>query len=101
MVARAVFEEAIEEDLAIRNPAKRVKPRGKAAKDRHAIGGNGVPETRRPRSPVSEYEALWLLSLAGLRRSEVLGLKWSDLDLEERTLTVQRGRVEIGGRGRS
>ena len=99
MVARAVFEEAIEEDLAIRNPAKRVKPRGKAAKDRHAIGGEEYHKLEAAIAG-SEYEALWLLSLAGLRRSEVLGLKWSDLDLEERTLTVRRGRVEIGGRGK-
>ena len=26
--------------------------------------------------------ACWLLTLAGLRRSEVLGLRWSDVDLD-------------------
>jgi integrase len=37
-------------------------------------------------------EALYILSLAtGLRRSEVLGLRWEDIDLEERTLEVRRG----------
>lgn len=99
MVCRSVFEEAIEEDLVSRDPAKRVKPRGKAAKERRAIPER---EYRRLEAAVGshEYEALWLLSLAGLRRSEVLGLKWSDLDLEARTLTVQRGRVEVGGRGK-
>ena len=36
-------------------------------------------------------EVLYQLVLAtGLRQSEVLGLKWSDLDIEKSTITVQR-----------
>ena len=35
-------------------------------------------------------EALYQLVLAtGLRQSEVLGLKWSDLDIEKSTITIQ------------
>jgi integrase len=37
--------------------------------------------------------ARWAIALAlGLRQSEALGLKWSDLDLDRATLTVRRGR---------
>lgn len=39
--------------------------------------------------------ACWLLSLYGLRRSEVLGLKWSDLSADD-VLSIDRGRVEVG-----
>jgi len=38
-------------------------------------------------------ETTWLISLCGLRRSEVLGLRWSDVNLENGTLTVQRSRT--------
>jgi integrase len=38
--------------------------------------------------------ACWLLSCYGLRRSEVLGLRWSHLDAD--TLRVRRGRVAVG-----
>jgi integrase len=38
--------------------------------------------------------ACWLLSCYGLRRSEVLGLRWSALD--EDTLLIRRGRVTVG-----
>lgn len=37
----------------------------------------------------------WLLSLAGLRRSEVLGLRWGDVDLDAGTIRVERGRVAV------
>lgn len=40
---------------------------------------------------------LWYLALNGLRRSEIAGLKWSDIDFTSGTLTVRRSRVELGG----
>lgn len=40
--------------------------------------------------------ALWrLLFLTGVRRSEVAGLRWSDVDWEAGTITVRRGRVHL------
>jgi integrase len=39
----------------------------------------------------------WLAALTGLRRGELLGLRWTDLDLESATLTVSRQRVEVSG----
>ena len=43
--------------------------------------------------------AAWQLSLYGLRRGEVLGLCWSDIDLDAKTLTIRRARVEVTGTG--
>jgi integrase len=39
---------------------------------------------------------LWYLALSGLRRGEVAGLKWSDVDLDAGTITVARNRVQAG-----
>jgi integrase len=43
--------------------------------------------------------ACWLLTLAGCRRSEVLGLAWSAVDFSSKTVTVAQGRVVIRGGG--
>jgi integrase len=37
----------------------------------------------------------WRLSLYGLRRGEVLGLPWSDIDLRAKTLTINEARVLV------
>lgn len=48
------------------------------------------------------YEAAFVVGLAlGLRRGEILGLSWGDLDLDATPprLTVQRGLIRLKGRG--
>jgi integrase len=40
--------------------------------------------------------AAWQLSLYGLRRGEVLGLRWSDVDLVAKTITVRWTRGMVG-----
>lgn len=48
------------------------------------------------RESVTEHRlaACWLLSCYGLRRSEVLGLRWEDIDGD--TVRIRRGRVALG-----
>jgi integrase len=41
--------------------------------------------------------AAWCLALGtGLRRAELCGLEWGDVDFDERTLTVERTRTPVG-----
>jgi integrase len=43
--------------------------------------------------------AAWMLSLYGLRRGEILGLRWADVDLKaaQPTITVSQARVSVAG----
>ncbi len=40
----------------------------------------------------------WELALCGLRRGEIAGLRWSDIDLKAKTLKIENNRVSAGGR---
>jgi integrase len=42
------------------------------------------------------FPALWLAANTGLRRSELLGLQWADVDLKAATLSINRGLVSVG-----
>jgi integrase len=55
-----------------------------------------LAEVERFRDSVREDRlfACWLLSCYGLRRSAVLGIRWSALDGD--TLLIRRGRVAVG-----
>jgi len=42
------------------------------------------------------FPALWLSANTGMRRSELLGLKWTDLDMAKKRLSINRGLVAVG-----
>jgi len=42
------------------------------------------------------FPILWLTAMTGMRRNEVLGLKWSDIDTKKRRLSLNRGLVAVG-----
>jgi integrase len=44
------------------------------------------------------FELWWLVSLSGLRRGEVAALRWTDIDLDDATLTVREQIVVVDGR---
>lgn len=42
------------------------------------------------------FPILWLAAMTGMRRNEVLGLKWFDVDFKKRRLNLDRGLVAVG-----
>lgn len=40
----------------------------------------------------------WHLALAGLRRGEIAGLRWADIDFEADTITIRHNRVSAAGK---
>jgi len=93
----AALESALLEGLLVRNVAKLVTaPRYEPA-DRETWS---AAEVHRFLAVAEDHRlhAAWRLSLYGLRRGEVLGLRWDDIDLVAGTLSVRRARVLVEGR---
>ena len=42
------------------------------------------------------FPLLWLTAMTGMRRNEVLGLKWPDIDFAKQRLHLNRGLVAVG-----
>ena len=42
------------------------------------------------------FPLYWLAAMTGMRRSEVLGLKWPDIDFSKKRLHLNRGLVAVG-----
>jgi integrase len=89
-VVRSIFADALQDGLIVRNPAGRVEAAGWEPRARTALSGAELGKLRAHLSADPLY-GCWLLTLHGLRRSELLGLRWSDVDLGAGTLTVERG----------
>jgi integrase len=90
----AALEMAVLEGKLVRNVAKLVKPPEHTPRERETWSKAEVKKFL-GRAARDRLHAAWRLSLYGLRRGEVLGLRWSDIDLKAKTLTVNQARVLV------
>lgn len=93
---RAVFKLAVRRGVLRQNPAESVEALGRPARARDALT---VSELKAIRQAIAgdPWEACWMLTLAGLRRSELLALRWTDFNDKTGELSIVRGRGIIGG----
>ena len=90
----AALEMAQLEGKLVRNVAKLVTPPEHTPRERETWSKAQVKKFLGKASG-DRLHAAWRLSLYGLRRGEVLGLRWSDIDLRAKTLTVNQSRVLV------
>jgi integrase len=91
---KAAFEMAVNEGKLVRNVVKLVTPPEYTPTERDTWTKAQVRKFLRI-AATTRLHAAWRLSLYGLRRGEVLGLRWSDIDLKKKTLTVNQARVLV------
>jgi integrase len=103
MVLRAALADAVEAGELRRSPAARIGlPRHvvKPGRQREAEAwtDDEVEQFLASTSGHRWGAPIRLCVLYGLRRSEMLGLRWSAVDLKKRTVRVERALVEVHGR---
>lgn len=91
---KAAFEMAVDEGRLARNVVRLVKPPSYRAAERDTWSRAEVRKFLGTAAR-DRLHAAWRLSLYGLRRGEVLGLRWADVDLKAKTLTVAQARVLV------
>ena len=98
VVLSSALDDAMRAGLVARNVARLVKRPGI---EHHEMSSWTPDQAMSFREHIGDDRlvACWLLTLAGLRRSEILGLRWSDVDLEAGTVSVAQGRVVVAGQG--
>jgi len=102
MVLRAALADAVESGQLRRSPAARVgMPRQVAKADREREADAWTEdEVQRFLASIAEHRWAAPIQLCvhyGLRRSELLGLRWSDIDLDKGLVRIERGLVEVHG----
>ncbi len=104
---KAVFSEAVRDQLLYVNPADAVR-RVKASKDTEEFEGTALDfdqvahlqqlgEALYEAGRCTLYPAIFAAAALGLRRGEVMGLRWQDIDLERNVLSVRQNLTASKG----
>ena len=94
---QAAFEQACQDGQLAANPCRYVRLPAQVQREATAWS-EGELRGFLAAAGQERLAAAWLLSALGLRRGEVLGLKWSDVDLDAGTITIARTRVLVDGK---
>ena len=94
----AIFETAIENDLCVKNPAKNIEYKSGVDKNDKKVYSDDQIKMAKQFFYDDMPEAFLLLE-TGLRRGEMLGLMWKDINFENKSLSVNRSIAEKRGGG--
>jgi integrase len=94
-----VLADAVDAGLLVKNVAATAKPPRPTRRGTGGIQAWEPDELARFLQAVhgTRLEAIWRLSaMTGMRRGEVLGLRWCDVDLDRARLSVRQALVAVG-----
>jgi integrase len=94
---RAALEDAVREEIIEKNVAKLVRVPSPPKTERVPLSVEEVRTLLKSARDDRLYPMFVVFALLGMRRSEVLGLRWEDVDLDEGFLQVRRGLQRIDG----
>ena len=93
---KSVFSDACRKDIIAKNPVDRLEPLSPPKAEIKCLNAAELHTVLASIKGTQLECPVMLAGYLGLRRGEVLGLKWTDIDFENRELTVDRSRTQVG-----
>ena len=95
-----IFDTAVDNELCARNPVRKIKAEGLKPKEKEIFSEDEiktiVSHCEKERSNISD--AMLTLLYTGLRREELLGLMWKDIDFDKNTIHICRTVIAQGNK---
>ena len=93
-ILRGMFDAAVDDNLILRSPVPRsLRPGGAKTEETEALTDEQVHELLESTRDLSVWPILYAITQTGMRRSEVTGLLWSDVDTEHLVIHIRRHAV--------
>ena len=98
VVLNKALEYAVEEKLILANPAKKCKIPKNTRKEMKILPEALIGPYLRAAKEHGILAPMYLELTTGLRRGELLALRWEDLDVQNRTLSINKSVARQGGK---
>ena len=92
----SVFEDAKKKQLIKENPVKLIDRIQPEVQEKTCYNTEETRALLKSVKGTSIEVPVYLAVFLGMRRSEIAGLKWEDVNFEERTITIRSARVQVG-----
>jgi integrase len=90
-IAHRAFKDAVRWNAIVRNPVDQSDPPRQASRPEMTTwSSEQVTRFLEETAGSRLWGAWWLLAATGMRRGEVLGLRWADVDLDEQRIKITR-----------
>lgn len=98
-VLKDALHQAVRWRLLVRNPSDAVEPPRRQEREMQVLDDNQLGTLLKGAAGKSIYIPILLAVTTGMRRGEILGLRWSDIDLNAGTLAVCQSleHTRLGG----
>ena len=93
-ICHAALEQAVREDIIGKNVAQVVSLPPKTRKEIQPMTPEQIKRFLNANRNDPNFAAFFILISTGMRRGELLGLQWSDIDFTNRTIYIQRNWVK-------
>lgn len=96
-----MFNKAIKWGYMSGNPCSRIEAPQYKSKEKQPLSGDEIALVMQNiGAEETKYRAIfYFAALCGLRRQEILGLQWPDIDFENDCFCIRRAAVEVRGNG--
>jgi integrase len=92
-----VFKQAMREDILVANPCAKANPPRMDTKPKRALTPTQAHEFIERLDPGPDRQCAYLLAITmGLRRGEICGLSWGDVDFDRRVADIRRSYDRTG-----
>ena len=101
VILSSIFSTAVLWQVIASNPCERVKPPKIIRKESRYLDEEGAARLMEALADVPYHYSIvvYIMLYTGLRRGEVCGLEWSDVDFEKNLLTVRRNWLYVPEKG--
>ena len=97
MILKSIFDAAIYNDLCYKNPVKNIKFQKVADMVKRKAYTQEQAQICENYAKLHRREDIVIMLNTGVRRGELLGLKWCDVDFEEKIIRIERAVTKVKG----
>lgn len=96
-ILKEALKQAVQDGLLSSNPADRVKAPKPEPKEMKALDETETRTLLKAAEETGLLVPIVIAATTGMRRGEILALRWQDVDLERQTLTISQALEDLSG----